>query len=308
MHPEYLSTKHAGGMAGAQVVKVQHHHAHVAACMAEHGLLGEVIGVSFDGTGYGPDGTVWGGEFLVADYGGFRRVAHLAQVPMPGGAQAIKEPFRMAAAFLDLACDGPPPARVLENLGLSAEDLNVYAAIAKVRELSPLTSSAGRLFDAVAAIAGVARLSTFEGQAAMALEHAAAGPGVMQSSYQGKVRRTDGRFVIDTPHLVMQIVGDIAQGVPAAMIAKKFHAALASAVMGVCLYVKNDTGLNRVALSGGVFQNAIFSELCENALAAAGFSVFVHARLPPNDGGISAGQALVAREVARCASQYRCVW
>jgi hydrogenase maturation factor HypF (carbamoyltransferase family) len=120
--------------------------------------------------------------------------------------------------------------------------------------------------------------------------------------------RGKGTFVIDTPHLVMQIVGDVAQGVPASMIAKKFHAALDSAVMGVCLYVKYDTGLTRVALSGGVFQNAILSELCENALAAAGFSVYVHARLPPNDGGISTGQALVAREVVRCASRYRCAW
>ena len=289
-------------------MKVQHHHAHVAACMAEHGLTGEVIGVSFDGTGYGPDGTIWGGEFLIADYGGFRRAGMLKPVPMPGGEKAIKEPFRMAVAHLAGALEGVPPEQVLSNLGLTAEEFQTHAAIARSPDFSPLTSSAGRLFDAVAAICGVARLSTFEGQAAMALEAAASGAGVIRESYQGKVQRVDGKFVLDAAHFVRQIVDEVVGGVPAPVIAKKFHASLAAAVLGVCLFIRRDTGLSRVVLSGGVFQNAMFSELCQNALAAAGLTAHVHARLPPNDGGIAAGQALVAREVARCASPYRCEW
>ncbi|MBI5529070.1 MAG: carbamoyltransferase HypF [Deltaproteobacteria bacterium] len=288
-----------------RVIQVQHHHAHVAACMVEHGLLGPVIGVSFDGTGYGPDGTVWGGEFLVADYGGFKRAGTLKPVPMPGGAKAIREPFRMATGFLS-GMAGTPPERVLANMGMTEAEFVTYSAIARQAEFSPLTSSAGRLFDAVAAIAGIARLSTFEGQAAMALEAAAARADGRDDSYPCVVNRVDGRMVVDTPLLVAQIAEDVSSGVRPEVIARKFHDSLAAAVLAVCIAIRGDTGLESVVLTGGVFQNAIMTELCENALRGTGFSVYRHARIPPNDGGISVGQAVVAREVVRCASRYRC--
>jgi hydrogenase maturation protein HypF len=297
-------TAHVGGV---RVVQVQHHHAHVAACMAEHGLNGPVIGVSFDGTGYGPDGTIWGGEFLVADYGGFRRAGMLKPVPMPGGSKAIREPFRMAVGFLS-GTAAVPAGRVLENLGLTEAEFVTHSAIACQRELSPLTSSAGRLFDAVAAVTGVARLSTFEGQAAMALEAAAARADGKEDSYPCVIARFEGRLVVDTPLLFAQVVGDVSSGVRPEVIARKFHDSLTAAVLAVCVALRTDTGLGNVVLTGGVFQNAIMTELCENALRGAGFSVYRHARVPPNDGGISAGQAVVAREVVRCASQYRCEW
>ena len=290
LHPEYLSTKHALDLDGVDRVAVQHHHAHVAACLADNGEAGPVIGVAFDGLGFGTDGSMWGGEILVADLSAFRRAGHLAAVRMPGGAMAIREPWRMAAAHLDAAFEGDPPGglRVMRD---HADRWDAVVAMARTGTASPVTSSAGRLFDAVAAILGVRDRINYEGQAAAELEQVA-DPAEL-AAYPVAIE--DGEpFRIATGGLVRAVVADLGAGIPAPLVAARFHNGLAGGVVAACRRVRESTGLSTAALSGGVFQNVLFTERVVGGLTRDGFRVLTHSRVPANDGGISLGQVVVA--------------
>jgi hydrogenase maturation protein HypF len=291
LHPEYLSTKYALDAEDADLVGVQHHHAHIASCLADNGWPrdgGRVIGVAFDGTGYGSDGTLWGGEFLVADYTGFSRGGHLAQVPLPGGAAAIRQPWRMAAAYVD-------------SSGISAEELDVcdrhadsWSAVVSMARRgvnSPLTSSAGRLFDAVASFLGVRDTVSYEGQAAIELEQLA-DPGEA-GAYRAGIA-PGAPFVVGAADLVRDAVADLAAGVPRQVIAGRFHNGVARVIEDGCLVLREQHGLHTVALSGGVFQNTLLLTAAVRRLEAHGFAVLTHSRVPCNDGGISLGQAVIA--------------
>ncbi|MGH3391471.1 MAG: carbamoyltransferase HypF, partial [Actinomadura sp.] len=288
-HPDYLSTRYAESL-GVEVLRVQHHHAHIASCLADNQEDGPVIGVAFDGTGYGPDGTIWGGELLVADLTGFTRAGHLSPVPLPGGAAAIRQPWRMAAAHLDAAYAGSPP----DDLAVRSRnqlDWDGVRAVTRARVNSPLTSSAGRLFDAVAAILGVLDTVTYEGQAAIGLEHLA--DPAERSGYPVGVGDGDP-LVIRTGDLIRAVVGDLRAGTAEATIAARFHNGLAAATRIACVRLRDRTGIGTVALSGGVFQNALLLDRLTGELRGHGLRVLTHHRVPPGDGGISLGQAAVA--------------
>jgi hydrogenase maturation protein HypF len=294
LHPEYLSTKYALELDGVELEGVQHHHAHVAACMADNGEAGPVIGVAFDGLGYGTDGTIWGGELLVADLEGFRRAGHLETVPMPGGAAAIKQPWRMAAAWLELALDGQVPER-LDVVGRNLGRWEQVVALARSGTASPVTSSAGRLFDAVAAILGVRDAVNYEGQAAVELEQLAdpAETSAYPASLAGPGNDGSPLRLVGSD-LVRAVVEDLEAGVPLPLVAARFHNGLAGATVAACQTLRDDSGLETVALSGGVFQNMLLLERTVAGLERGGFRVLVHSRVPPNDAGISLGQATVA--------------
>ncbi|GAA0341490.1 carbamoyltransferase HypF [Actinoallomurus spadix] len=289
-HPEYLSTKYALERAGEQelpLIGVQHHHAHIAACLADNEHAGPVIGVAFDGTGLGTDGTLWGGEFLIADLTGFERAGHLRPVPLPGGATAIREPWRMAAAY------GVPNDLDVARRNAAAWDRVV--AVGRAGLGAPPTSSMGRLFDAVAAVLGVRDRITYEGQAAVELEQRA--DPRERSAYP--VRLDDAEdggpsFVVPGAELVQAVVEDLRAGTPAPTIAARFHNAVGDLVVAGAVRLREATGLTTVALSGGVFQNLLLLERAVTGLETAGLTVLVHHRVPPNDGGISLGQAVVA--------------
>jgi hydrogenase maturation protein HypF len=286
LHPEYLSTKYALEMSAARdlpLAGVQHHHAHIASCMADNEWTGPVIGVAFDGTGYGLDGTLWGGEFLVADLTGFERAGHLLPVPLPGGAMAIREPWRMAAAY-----DVPAGLDVARR---NAARWDAVVAMGRRGVGSPPTSSAGRLFDAVAAVLGVRDRVNYEGQAAIELEQRA--DARERGTYPALL--SDGSpFTIRGADLVAAVVADLRAGAGVPAIAGRFHNAVAGLVAAGAVRLRETTGLTTVALSGGVFQNLLLLERAVAGLEAEGFAVLVHHRVPPNDGGISLGQAAVA--------------
>jgi hydrogenase maturation protein HypF len=305
LHPEYLSTKHAHDLAdlgdgGVELTGVQHHHAHIASCLADNGAAGPVIGVAFDGLGFGPDGTIWGGEILVADLAGFERVAHLAPVPMPGGTAAIKEPWRMAAAYVDAAFEGEAPGG-LAVLQRHQERWAGVTSLARAGVSAPLTSSAGRLFDAVAALLGVRDAVSYEGQAAIELEQLAdpAEDGAYALELADGGAGSGGALQLLGVGLVRAVVADQAAGTPPPLIAARFHNGLAAGVATVCRRLRAERGLDTVALSGGVFQNLLLLERCVAGLERDGFRVLLHGRVPPNDGGISLGQAAVAGALDR---------
>ncbi|GAA2793844.1 carbamoyltransferase HypF [Kitasatospora paracochleata] len=302
-HPGYRSVRHAErAAAGRPVHRVQHHHAHIAAVMAEHGLDGSrpVLGLAFDGTGYGEDGAVWGGEVLLADYDGFRRLAHLGYVPLPGGDAAVERPYRTALAHLRAAglawTPGLPPVdacppdelRILDKQ--LARDLNCVP-----------TSSMGRLFDAVSSLAGICHRSGYEAQAAIELEAAAAefgpatGPG---GGYAFALQPAASGWIADPGPLLAAVVADLAAGAPAGLVAARFHTAVADLVRAVCAAARERHGTTTVALSGGVFANALLSSACAQGLGEDGFTVLRHRRVPPNDGGLALGQLMVAARSA----------
>ncbi|MGH3774485.1 MAG: carbamoyltransferase HypF [Pseudonocardiaceae bacterium] len=288
LHPEYLSTKYALERPDVELVGVQHHHAHIASCLADNGDAGPVVGVAFDGLGYGTDGTLWGGEFLLADLTGFQRLAHLVPVPMPGGAMAIRQPWRMAAAYLGSEA---PEELVRRN----AQQWDAVLAMAGRGVNAPLTSSAGRLFDAVAAILGVRDSINYEGQAAVELEQRA--DLTEKGSYPAEV--TEGPALhLHGADLVRAVVADLRAGVPREVIATRFHHGVADAIVRVCLMLREATGVGAAALSGGVFQNVLLLERTVAGLERAGFRVLTHSRVPPNDGGISLGQVAIAAAVS----------
>ncbi|MFF5244720.1 carbamoyltransferase HypF [Streptosporangium sp. NPDC000095] len=294
LHPEYLSTKYALDLevpGSVDLTGVQHHHAHIASCLADNGERGPVIGVAFDGLGYGTDGTIWGGEFLVADLAGFTRAGRLAPVPMPGGTAAIRQPWRMAAAHLRAAYGDALP----EDLPVRARygpRWDEVVAVAESGTNSPLTSSAGRLFDAVAAILGLRDTAGYEGQAAIALEQCA--DPVEKGAYWARIVDDGPLLTILAADLVRAVVEDTRAGAVPALVAARFHNGLAAAAARVCARLREDTGIGTVALSGGVFQNRLLLDGLVTALRLRGLRVLTHRTVPPNDGGISFGQAAVA--------------
>jgi hydrogenase maturation protein HypF len=305
LHPDYLSTKYAANLAGLELVGVQHHHAHIAACLADNDADGPVIGVAFDGTGYGLDGTIWGGEFLIADLAGFERAGCLEPVPMPGGAAAIRQPWRMAAVYLAAAYhDGAAEGSVAEGSvaeGSVAEGWAVrrrnernWAAVTSMARRginSPLTSSAGRLFDAAAALVGVRDTINYEGQAAIELEQLA--DPAERSGYPAEIG-TDGLVRVRGSDLIRAAAEDLAARTAGPTVAARFHNGVAAAVLAVCRILRDRHNLGVVALSGGVFQNLLLTSAVVAGLRQAGFEVLTHGRVPCNDGGISLGQAVVA--------------
>jgi hydrogenase maturation protein HypF len=294
LHPDYFAARWARTQSGMKAVGVQHHHAHIASCMAENHLEGRVIGFAMDGTGYGTDGRIWGGEVLLADYLDFERAAHLAYVPLPGGAAAIREPWRMAVSHL-WASFGPdllklpipclrqiPKTKVLTVLKMMERQVN-----------SPLTSSCGRLFDAVAALISLRYEVNYEAQAAIELEmcrdeSAAGRPYPFGLSESGDLLQIDSRPVFRA------IVEDLLRGAAAGEISQRFHEGLIQSLAGIARILRQRTSLNNVCLSGGTFQNACLANGLEHQLQSDGFEVYTHSQVPAGDGGISVGQAVVA--------------
>jgi hydrogenase maturation protein HypF len=289
LHPDYLSTRYATDLDGVELVGVQHHHAHVASCLADNGETGPVLGVAFDGLGFGPDGTLWGGELLVADLRGFERVGHLAPVPMPGGAAAVRQPWRMAAAYLDAVYGDDLPD--LAVAGRHRDRWPAVVAMARSGTNAPRTSSVGRLFDAVAAILGLRDAVTYEGQAAVELEQRV--DRDERAAYPVPVDES-GLLSGAGAALVVAVVEDLSRGVHIGRIAARFHNGLAAAVVDAVGVLSERTGLTTVALSGGVFQNVVLLERVVSGLGRAGVRVLTHGRVPPGDGGICLGQAVVA--------------
>jgi hydrogenase maturation protein HypF len=291
MHPDYMATrfalKHAQAT-GLPAVAVQHHHGHIAACMAEHRLSGErpVIGVAFDGTGYGEDGAIWGGEFLLADYQGYRRLFHLAYVPLIGGEAAVRQPWRVALAWLKHAgqpwdSDLPPvdaaAQTVRENL-LRQHDLGLN---------SPMTSSMGRLFDAASSLIGVRQLVNYEAQAAIELE------ALIDPDETGGYAVDIDDHTVDPSSLIRAIVDDIRHGVAKQRMSARFHNGIAEMVLDVCQRIRSEHRVSEVVLSGGVWQNVALLEGTLRRLERSGFTVHFHRQVPSNDGGLALGQAAV---------------
>ncbi len=289
MHPDFLSTKYAKSL-GLPVIEIQHHHAHVAACMAENELEGPVLGVSWDGTGYGTDGTIWGGEFLWADYISFQRVYHFRTFRLPGGEKAIHEPRRTALGIL-YELFGEEAEQVMEKKEIPflrtfcEEELRIFGQMIRKGINSPLTSSAGRIFDAVAALINLRHRVSFEGQAAMELEYVTR-KGI-NSSYPFEITNQE---IIDWSPMILALLEDLQKGVSKDVIGTKFHNTLSE----IILQVAHRMGMEKVVLTGGVFQNSYLTERTWRRLEEEGFKPYIHQRVPPNDGGISFGQVRVA--------------
>jgi len=300
LHPEYLSTKYAlalGSQGNYQLVGVQHHHAHIISCLAENGVQGPVIGVAFDGTGYGLDGRIWGGEFLVADCKGFERAGHLEYVPLPGGEAAIKRPYRMALSYLFTLLGPEASVEGLPLLSqLDPEEVEVVRLQVKRGINSPMASSAGRLFDGISALVGVRGVVDYEAQAAVELEMLA--PDGVESvelePYPFSLVE-DGKYkVVRLGELISAVVQDVRKQVVPSLISARFHQTMAQLILKTCQLISQETGIKQVALSGGVFQNRLLFRLTMKLLEQAGFEVLTHWMVPCNDGGVSLGQAVVA--------------
>ena len=292
MHPDYLSRRYADSQDHLEHVAVQHHHAHIVSCMAENQVSEPVIGLSFDGTGYGLDGSIWGGEVLLARYDGFERLANLAPVPMPGGAAAIKEPWRMAISYLYNTYGMDLLNHKLAFLdGLSSNQITITTQMIEKGVNSPQTSSLGRFFDGIAALMNIRSKVAFEGQAAMELEMLA--PGLSDDVYE-YAWSSQGGYQIDPRPIIQGVVIDIENGMSPATISAKFHTTLINLFGDLCFILKQETGISQVALSGGCFQNAILLEGLAQALQTNGFKVLTHEKVPSNDGGICLGQAIIA--------------
>lgn len=300
LHPDYLSTQYARRTpqpssatrppVSCILRPVQHHHAHIAACMAENGIGGPVIGVALDGAGYGTDGRIWGGEFLVANFAEFRRAAHLEYLPLPGGEAAIRKPWRIAVGYaqaLGLDIAGLP---FLQSV--SEEELRTCRRQATRGLNTPLTSSMGRLFDCVSALANVRKEVTYEGQAAMELEQISDLSSRISNDKGYLFGLRDGEISVKS--LLAEVIQDVQRGVDAGEIGARFHRAVAGMILAVCRRIQSETGLGEVALSGGVFQNVTLLGLTVPLLRQADFVVYTHRIVPPNDGGIALGQAVVA--------------
>jgi hydrogenase maturation protein HypF len=296
MHPEYLPTKYAKELAekeGLKLCPVQHHHAHVASCLADNGIKGPVIGVALDGTGYGTDGNIWGGEFMVADFKNFKRMAHLEYLPLPGGALAIKKPYRTAIGYLlALGIDLDKKLRFLKQI--DEREIAIIKNQIEKNFNAPLTSSMGRLFDAVSALAGVRGIIEYEAQAAIDLEMLAYNAPDETGGYPFSLDKNDGVSIIQIRDLLQAIVKDILKGIPQAVIAARFHNTIAQIILETCRNIAGATGIKRAALSGGVFQNRLLLRKAIATLESAGFEVYTHRQVPCNDGGISLGQVVIA--------------
>ena len=297
LHPDYASTQIALELAqerGLERVSVQHHHAHVASCMVEHQLTETVLGVACDGAGLGSDGTIWGGEVLRCDRSSFERLAHFRAVAMPGGEKAVREPWRMALAHL---LDSGAPLSALPKT-LDARAVRVVTRMVERDVNCPLTSSVGRLFDAVSALCGVRSTSSYEGQAAIELEWAAmryaTGPSLVPYPYRIARRRATGPLQVDVRPMIRELVSDLLAGTASAIVAHRFHVTLAAALCELCIALRSETGLGRVVLAGGVFANALLLQELGPRLDQAGFISYRAHAYPAGDGGLSLGQLAIA--------------
>lgn len=297
LHPGYRSTRWATVYTqthGLPLIKVQHHHAHIAAVMAEHGLSADaqVIGLSLDGTGYGTDGAIWGGEVLVAEYGGFTRAAHLKYAPLPGGDAAIRKPYRVALAHLwaaGISWDGDlPPVQAC-----SETERGVLIRQMERRINTVQTSSMGRLFDAVAALVGVRQSVEYEAQAAIELEKCAA--PATETPYAFGIDPAGDPIQIDPAPLLRGLIADWRGGTSQSQLSVWFHLAVADALVSVAVILRERTGINIVGLSGGVFQNRLLLTATREKLAGVGFEVLIHEKVSPSDSGIALGQAAIAQ-------------
>jgi hydrogenase maturation protein HypF len=296
LHPEYLSTKYAIEREGVELIGVQHHHAHLAACLAEHGESGPAVGAIFDGTGYGADGAIWGGEILYGDLKDFRRAGALWPVTLPGGARAIRQPWRMACAWLHAAGSAAkPPLALVDNV--SERSWNQIRQLISTGLSSPLTTSMGRLFDAAGALCGIRAEVNYEGQAAIELEGAC--DPHERGSYPIEIGAGE-MLVIDPRPTIRALVADVQRGAAIGTVATRFHAAIARATVDACVRTAAERHTDLVVLSGGVFQNRRLIEGTVAGLDAAGLRVLVPERLPVGDGGISYGQAAVAARRMGC--------
>jgi hydrogenase maturation protein HypF len=301
LHPEYLSTKYAQKLktqnSKLKTVGIQHHHAHIASCMAENNIEDKVIGVAFDGLGYGIDGAFWGGEFIVADFSEFIRVAYLEYVSMPGGTKAIKEPYRMAISYLYKSYGNEILDLEIEFINrIPKKQLQLLTNVISNKLNSPLTSSVGRLFDAVSSLLGICDKVNYEGQSAIELEMA-----IKVKSQKSKVKsygytviKEDEVFIVDPKQIIMGIIEDLKKAIPVGVISFKLHNTIVEIIVNICKRIHNITGLNKVVLSGGVFQNMFLLSNAVNRLRVEGFEVYTHHKVPTNDGGISLGQVAIA--------------
>jgi hydrogenase maturation protein HypF len=296
LHPEYLSTKYALRLPGDKI-GVQHHFAHMASCLAENGERGPVIGLAFDGLGFGTDGNLWGGEFLVGDYGSFERRAHFEYIPMPGGTAAIQNPWRMALSYLYAFLGREGLMRYLP-IFVQAKEEKIRVILQQIdRQVnSPQTSSCGRLFDGVSALLGLCLSVSYEGQAAVELEMIA-DPGET-GAYEILAEEKEGKEIIRLKPMVEGILRDIENGMGHPAISGKFHNTLVKIGVATCRKIKRQGGPKKVALTGGVFQNRLLSEKMKAGLEKAGFAVLLHRRVPCNDGGLSLGQAVIANFIS----------
>jgi hydrogenase maturation protein HypF len=306
LHPGYMSTRMAIASGIERRIGVQHHHAHIASCMAENHLRGKVLGVALDGTGFGADGKIWGGEFLLADFAGFSRRAHLRNVLLPGGDAAVRQPWRMALSYLRDAFGAQIPGHLQRFQGIDEKQVALVDAMLARRIQTVETSSCGRLFDAVAALLGLAPEVSFEGQAAIALE-AATEPGIAKAGiakagindrYDFEIEEGEP-MIVDFRPVIVGIGNDISAGRRVGEISSRFHNSLSTAIGEVCSRIAQSDAVRRVCLSGGSFQNLYLLGRTVVELRRRGLEVFLHAQVPANDGGLSLGQAVIANERLR---------
>jgi hydrogenase maturation protein HypF len=292
LHPDYLSTQYAQALRDLPKMGVQHHHAHIVSAMAENGIEGDVIGVALDGTGFGLDGAIWGGEFLKANLKDFNRVAHLKYIPMPGGSMAIKEPWRMAMVYLSEAfVERTDHLKIDLVKRVDPEKWGVLRRMVEKKINTPWTSSMGRLFDAISSLLSLRDEVHYEGQAAIELEMVA-DRGVKEK-YFFHIHKDGKPMVIDSTETIRGIVHDLADGIPSSKISGKFHQTISCLIVETCEIIRSNEKLNRVVLSGGVFQNIFLFSLVTEGLKRSGFDVYTHHLVPTNDGGISLGQAVI---------------
>jgi hydrogenase maturation protein HypF len=292
LHPDYLSTQWALRQTHLPSLAVQHHHAHIASVYAERRLSGPILGLALDGTGYGGDGTIWGGEILQVAENHWERLGHLRQIPLPGGNMAAREPWRMALAYLWSLSPDHVEAEFADLLARwPAQRRQMILQLLRKRLQSPLTSSCGRLFDAMAALAGIRDVNVYEGQAAIEWEQ------ILEEdphAYSGSIWRADGIWIMDPLPMFAQAIPDIRSGMRPGLVSARFHNGLVALLADTVRQVAEITGLRRIALSGGVFQNAYLSSHLESRLRELDFEVYSHQELPPNDACIALGQAFVA--------------
>jgi hydrogenase maturation protein HypF len=294
LHPDYLSTRYALSIPNIQKVEIQHHHAHIVSAMAENGIEGDVIGVALDGTGFGLDGTIWGGEFMKANLRDFDRSAHLKNVPMPGGSMAIKEPWRMAMVYLAEAFGDE--ANSLKIDLIKRVDPEKWGTLKRMIEKNintPWTSSMGRFFDAISSLLSVRDEVHYEGQAAVELEMIA--DLEVKNEYPFDLQKEEMPMVINLKETIRGVVRDLVEKVPSSKISGKLHRTIAGIIGETCDAIRSQEGLNRVVLSGGVFQNIFLLALVKDDLRRLNFDVYTHHLVPTNDGGISLGQAVIAQ-------------
>ncbi|MBL0714634.1 MAG: carbamoyltransferase HypF, partial [Desulfosarcina sp.] len=300
LHPDYLSSRFAGEQNEFTPLAVQHHHAHIVSCLAEHGVLQPVMGLALDGTGLGLDGAIWGGEVLLCDWVSFSRRAHLSYVPLPGGDAAAKSPWRMGLVYLyhaygeDLFDLSIPFVQELDR-----ETSSIILQMAKKGVHSPLTSSCGRLFDAVSALIGIRKEIAYEGQAAIELEMCR--NSVEEGVYAFDIHAEAGEWIMETAPIIRGVVTDLLEGESPGVISRRFHNTLINMLHQICMTIRTESDMEQVALSGGVFQNETLLSGLTKALNADGFEVLSQAKVPANDGGLSLGQAVIAGML--CAGQ-----